>query len=80
MARKNYKIDEVLKALSKKNDVRVVQNKILVLTDKIYLHGNKVDNPQKKWDLGNGSWGKIDFLVKYQGFVINYVGQFQTYI
>ncbi|MGJ7024991.1 hypothetical protein [Petrimonas sulfuriphila] len=58
MARKNYSIDEVLRTLGKKNDCSITTNKeIFVLNGK-----------DRKNDLGNGSWGKIDFLVKYCGF------------
>lgn len=57
MARKNYKIDEVLRSLAKKNDCRIVPPNIAIMT------GSSAKN-----DLGNGSWGKIDFLVNHCGF------------
>lgn len=63
MARKHNE-DEVLFQLRKKHDVRVTQNKeVLVLNGK----SNKGQfQPQN--DLGNGSWGKIDFLVNHCGY------------
>ena len=78
MARKNYSIDEVLKALYRKRDVKVnVQTEtILVLSDKVYIKGETVSNPAKSWDLGNKSWGKIDFLINHKGFYISYVDKF----
>ena len=57
MARKNYQIDEVLRALSKKKDVRIDNKQIFVIVG---------DNAQN--DLGNGSQGKIDYLVNYCGY------------
>jgi hypothetical protein len=73
MARKQkYKVDEVLRHLSKKNDVLVENRKILILKDEIFdvKQGIKIPNPKKKFDLGNGSWGKIDFLVNHNGYTL----------
>lgn len=62
--KQKYKEDEVLSQLRKKHDVRITPEKeILVLNGK----SNK-GQFQKKDDLGNGSWGKIDFLVKHCGY------------
>ena len=67
MARKHNE-DEVLYRLRKKHDVRVTQNKeILVLSRK---------SKQKQHDLGNGSWGKIDFLVNHCGYRQIFVSDF----
>lgn len=57
MATRKFNEDEVLKALRKKNDCKIDTNlkTIKVLTN---------DAKSKRNDLGNGSWGKIDFLVK----------------
>lgn len=69
--RKNYTIDEACAGLSKKNDVRINGSVIEILTDKITTkEGNVIDNPKKRNDIGNGSWGKIDYLTKYCGFVL----------
>lgn len=76
MGRK-HKLDEVLKELSRKNDVRVSGTVVMVLSDKVIDNkGNTIDNPQKKNDLGNGSWGRIDYLVNHCGYGIVKVAQF----
>lgn len=77
MARKNYSIDGVLKSLSRKKDVKVLLNTIYVLADTITVNGVSVPNPEKIHDLGNGSLGKIDFLVHYEGFHVNHIGSFR---
>lgn len=68
MARKHNE-DEVLKNLRKKNDVRIIGNQIFVLNGKNPKH-------QKQNDLGNGSWGKIDFLRNHKGYVLINVSEF----
>ena len=71
MARKNYKIDEVLRSLSKKNDIRILGSTICMLTDKVVDDKvESINNPIKLHDLGNGSWGKIGFLQNYCGYKI----------
>ena len=76
MGRK-HRLDEVLKELSRKNDVRVSGTVVMVLSDKIVdKKGNTIDNPQKRNDLGNGSWGRIDYLVNHCGYGIVRVPQF----
>ena len=69
MARKQHNLDEVLRSLSKKHDVKVDErtSTISVLSK---------DSPIRKDDLGNGSWGKIDFLVNHQGFKLLHVTKF----
>ncbi len=67
MARKNYRIDEVLASLNRKNDAKVIGGTVYILAD---------SSPIKKNDLGNGSWGKIDYLTKYQGYSISRVKSF----
>lgn len=72
--RKNYTVDEAVRILSKKNDVRIHGWFVDILTDKtLNKEGKTIDNPEKRHDLGNGSWGKIDFLTKHAGFHIRYV-------
>ena len=76
MGRK-HRLDEVLKELSRKNDVRVSGTVVMVLSDKIVdKESNIIDNPQKRNDLGNGSWGRIDYLVNHCGYGIVKVAQF----
>lgn len=64
-----YSEDGVLKSLRKKNDVKVnpTSKTIEVL---------KNDAKNKHNDLGNGSWGKIDFLTKNCGYKQFYVTAF----
>lgn len=60
MARKNYQIDEVLRSLTKKNDCMIMSDiTVRVLT-----------GSGRKNDLGNGSWGKIDYLTNHCGFTL----------
>jgi hypothetical protein len=79
MARKHTE-DEVLRALSLKKDCKVdrYDGEIKILTDKIWDKNipDYIRNPHKSFDLGNGSWGSIDFLVNYLGYRIIYVGEF----
>lgn len=69
MARKNYQVDEVLRGLARKHDVKVFGNSIQV------LNGKNSSFP-KLGDLGNKSWGKIDFLKNYCGFKLFFVDKF----
>lgn len=71
MARKHTE-EEVLKSLKKKNDITIDGNEIFIMPDKVYnsKSGEIETNPKKKFDLGNGSWGKIDFLVHHCGYRI----------
>ena len=68
MTRK-HQMDEVLRSLGKKQDCRINGTDILVLNGK----GKK---RQKQHDLGNGSWGKIDYLVNYCGYRQYFVAEF----
>lgn len=74
MARKEHNLDEVFRALGKKHDCSIDYSNMRVLV----LTGNS-NNPKatpKKNDLGNGSWGKIDFLVNHKGFAKVMVDKF----
>jgi len=66
MARKNYNVDEVLKSLSRKKDIMIDKKHriIYMLRNKIWdiKSGEIIHNPLRINDIGNGSWGKIDFL------------------
>ncbi|SBV91735.1 hypothetical protein [uncultured Dysgonomonas sp.] len=79
MSRKHYSEDEVIRVLSKKNDIRIlkVNKEIRILSDKIVTsNGISTRNPNKRFDLGNGSWGKIDYLTKFHGYDIWKVSKF----
>ena len=67
MARKQHSEEEVLKALKRKSDVKIEGKFVLV------LNGNK---QHKSHDLGNGSWGKIDFLTAHCGYRKSMVSEF----
>lgn len=56
----------VLRALSKKHDVLIESFKIFVLNE----------SANKKYDLGNGSWGKIDFLMNCCGYNLFFTNSF----
>lgn len=79
MARK-HSLDEVLRTLSKKADCRIntTTRTVYVLTDLVWSKTlrKEVINPAKKFDLGNGSWGKIDYLRNYCGYTVCKVGEF----
>lgn len=60
-----------VKALQKKNDVRVDTERKLVLL----LSGQDKHFPKAN-DLGNKSWGVIDFLVNIQGYKVVEVDKF----
>lgn len=67
MARKHNE-DEVLYRLRKKQDVRITQHKEILVLGK--------NGKNKQNDLGNGSWGKIDFLVNHCGYRQYFVKEF----
>lgn len=60
MTRK-HNVDEVLRALRQKKDLKIQGNQIQIL--------------RNSSDLGNGSWGKIDFLVNHQGYFRQFVAK-----
>lgn len=55
MARKHYDEASCVRSLSKKNSIGISGKCIEVLNGAT--------------DVGNGSWGKIDFLTKYCGYI-----------
>jgi len=61
MSRK-HNMDEVIKSLRVKKDCRVngYSNTIEILTDTVWDPKRKevITNPEKSFDLGNGSWEK----------------------
>lgn len=67
-----YTENSAIESLSKKNDVQLSLNKeIHVLNGK-----SKKKQFKPQYDLGNGSWGKIDFLVNYCGYRQRFVAEF----
>ena len=66
---KNYSVDEVLRSLSRKHDVRVEGSFIKILN-------GKSKKAQPIGDLGIRTQGKIDFLVNYKGYKRVYVSEF----
>ena len=69
MARKKHKLEEVLFRLRRKRDVRVNPGNKTVM-----VLNNKAKN--KENDLGNGSWGKIDFLKNVEKYNVFFVSEF----
>lgn len=69
MTRKDskYTVDEVINALSKKKDCRVVVIKEDDILYKAVFIKNEFAKDHEN-DLGNGSLGKIDFLCTHKGF------------
>lgn len=68
MARK-HTVDEVLRTLKTKKDVRVSGKTVAVLSNKVLTNdGRVIINPDKTFDLGNKSWGKIDYLCNHCGY------------
>lgn len=57
MRKKTYDEVSVVKALNKKRDVKVSQ------------YDKKIEVTIGTTDCGNGTWGKIDYLVHYHGYV-----------
>ena len=67
MARKHTK-DEVLHSLKRKSDVLINNNSSVI----------QVLRPAKHNDLGNNSWGKIDYLKNVWGFQQQFVKTFDN--
>ena len=67
---KAHIFSDVIKSLHKKRDVKIYEHK-----KKIILLFNSAK--KKKFDLGNKSWGKIDYLVNHCHFHIFYVISFE---
>lgn len=68
--RKQHTLDEVIRSLSAKKDCKFAdtgKQAIFILTK---------GSAEEKKDLGNKSWGKIDYLVHYCGFMLFRVDSF----
>lgn len=83
-----YTVNEAISALAKKSDIRIrsgfhkvsgewhpIRQLILLKNKVLDSSEGWIPNPQRSNDLGNGSQGKIDFLVS-QGFKVRYVNRF----
>lgn len=59
MTKTKHNFADAVKALEKKKDIRIQGTNIII------------DRSEKaSQDVGNSSWGKIDFLVKYHKFQV----------
>jgi hypothetical protein len=58
---------KALAALGRKNDIQIHGSDLRVLNN---------ESPFKVHDLGNKSWGRIDFLVNYYGYSQYFVTEF----
>lgn len=67
---KKHTEDKVLASLYKKRDLKIIGTEIQLLT-------GKKGGDTKHYDLGNGSWGKIDYLVNHKGYRKAYVNKFE---
>jgi len=67
MAKEKYTVETATRSLSKKKDVKVSGNTVQVI---------KSDSPRYTGDLGNGSWGRIDYLVNHMGYTLIKTGDF----
>ncbi len=63
MRKKTYDEVSVVKALNKKRDV------------KVYYYDKRIEVTIGTTECGNGTWGKIDYLVHYHGYVQLWVKQ-----
>lgn len=71
MAKKDYLENEVVTQLKKKSDLRIIGKQIQEL-----MRDPPEGGTLSKGDVGIGSRGKIDFLVKYCGYAHFHVVKF----
>ena len=76
--KKHNQLDAVA-SLNKKNDIRVFCGQIFILSDKVFnpKTNQTEDNPNRKNDIGKGSWGKIDYLLSL-GYWIQRISTFKN--
>lgn len=72
--RESYTVSSVLNVLRNKLDLIIKDNEIYVLNGK-----SKNNHSKRTNDLGNKSWGKIDFLTKYCGYKLYFVADFPKF-
>lgn len=61
----------VITQLKNKHDVKVDS-----VNKQIFILNGKSKKLPKRDDLGIGSWGKVDFLTNYCGYIKTYVAEF----
>ena len=87
MSKKNYKVDEVIRSLSQKGCF-ITNVDETRKTKLMFWNGVKIEHRNYEvgrgsicvnnaHDLGNGSWGKIDFLIKYHWFTLFGLGTYK---
>lgn len=68
---------ECVRALRKKHDVKIDGHIVQILRNKVTnKEGNVIVNPRKAFDLGNKSWGKLDYLVYKLNYTPIFVNEF----
>jgi hypothetical protein len=89
MSKKDYKIDEVIRSLASKGCIITDFEKRKIaklmwwnpLTEKIETQKTEIGLAcicvNNAYNLGNGSWGKIDFLTKYNLFSLYGLGTYK---
>ena len=74
------KENQSLRILGNKRDIKIYTafKKIQILRNKTWNKktGRYERNPKKHFDLGNKSWGRIDYMVHYQGYTVLFVNEF----
>jgi len=80
MAKRKHNELDVLASLDRKQDVKIVGRSVLILSSKVYSEtfDGLVENTNKSHDLGNGSHGKIDYLVNHCGYNKAFVSNFKN--
>ena len=78
MPKKKYIEHHIIQSLKKKEDIRINDTTVMVLARRIYDERREqyVDNPFRSNDVGNSSWGKIDFLTNFCDFKFAFVREF----
>lgn len=68
----------VLLSLRKKSDIKVTGTLVQVLKKEVWSDklNDMTPNPSWRGDVGNGTWGKIDYLVNHCGYSRIMVGRF----
>jgi len=75
---KEHNEANVLLSLRRKSDIYVKGTLVQILKARVWSDkvNDMIDNPGHRGDVGNGSWGKIDFLVNHCGYAKIMVGRF----
>lgn len=68
MSQKKHTPFTALTSLSRKKDVRILEGGLIAVLSP--------NSPHRTNDLGNGSWGRIDYLCKVAGFRLVRVRKF----